>query len=124
MCFLCACFLKKTSLEKTSRGGRFLPQNNIEQSRREYAVAPKARTVAEGPAGSGECTCFFLLLQNRLQLVGGATRDLSDGVRIRGDINICMMGDPGVAKRRAERVSFHFFKSRPKRCTVSEALGK
>mmetsp|Transcript_5081 Transcript_5081/g.7769 ORF Transcript_5081/g.7769 Transcript_5081/m.7769 type:complete len:734 (+) Transcript_5081:104-2305(+) len=33
-----------------------------------------------------------------LQLVGGATRVLSDGMKIRGDINICLMGDPGVAK--------------------------
>lgn len=33
-----------------------------------------------------------------LQLVGGVTKKLSDGMRIRGDINICMMGDPGVAK--------------------------
>lgn len=33
-----------------------------------------------------------------LQLVGGCTRSLPDGLKIRGDINICLMGDPGVAK--------------------------
>lgn len=33
-----------------------------------------------------------------LQLVGGLTRILGDGVRLRGDINVCLMGDPGVAK--------------------------
>eukprot|EP00548_Thalassiothrix_antarctica_P012990 CAMPEP_0194173354 /NCGR_PEP_ID=MMETSP0154-20130528/7698_1 /TAXON_ID=1049557 /ORGANISM="Thalassiothrix antarctica, Strain L6-D1" /LENGTH=863 /DNA_ID=CAMNT_0038886385 /DNA_START=37 /DNA_END=2624 /DNA_ORIENTATION=+ len=33
-----------------------------------------------------------------LQLVGGCTRKLPDGMRIRGDINICLMGDPGMAK--------------------------
>ena len=33
-----------------------------------------------------------------LQLVGGVTRALPDGMRIRGDLNLCLMGDPGVAK--------------------------
>ena len=33
-----------------------------------------------------------------LQLVGGVTRTLPDGMRIRGDLNVCLMGDPGVAK--------------------------
>merc|ERR1711920_348939 len=33
-----------------------------------------------------------------LLMVGGATRQMSDGLRIRGDINVCLMGDPGVAK--------------------------
>lgn len=33
-----------------------------------------------------------------LQLIGGVTKEIGDGMRIRGDINICLMGDPGVAK--------------------------
>ncbi|KAL9085510.1 MAG: hypothetical protein Q9165_007555 [Trypethelium subeluteriae] len=33
-----------------------------------------------------------------LQLIGGVTKSMGDGMRIRGDINICLMGDPGVAK--------------------------
>ncbi|KAK4537810.1 hypothetical protein CDCA_CDCA14G3835 [Cyanidium caldarium] len=33
-----------------------------------------------------------------LQLVGAPHRHLSDGMRMRGDLHICLMGDPGVAK--------------------------
>jgi DNA replication licensing factor MCM7 len=38
-----------------------------------------------------------------LLMVGASTRVLPDGMRIRGDLNICLMGDPGVAK---SQVSF------------------
>jgi DNA replication licensing factor MCM7 len=33
-----------------------------------------------------------------LQLVGAPSRKLPDGMRLRGDIHLCLMGDPGVAK--------------------------
>lgn len=33
-----------------------------------------------------------------LQLIGGVTQTFADGMRIRGDIHILLMGDPGVAK--------------------------
>lgn len=33
-----------------------------------------------------------------LLMVGGVNRTLADGMRIRGDVNVCLMGDPGVAK--------------------------
>ena len=31
-------------------------------------------------------------------MVGGVTKDMNDGMRIRGSINVLLMGDPGVAK--------------------------
>lgn len=36
-----------------------------------------------------------------LQMVGGVTRRMSDGMMIRGDINVCLIGDPG--KKRNEK---------------------
>ena len=33
-----------------------------------------------------------------LLLCGGLTRYLSDGIKIRGDIHICLMGDPLVSQ--------------------------
>lgn len=33
-----------------------------------------------------------------LQLVGGVTQSFEDSMKLRGDIHICLMGDPGVAK--------------------------
>ncbi|KXH44760.1 MCM2/3/5 family protein [Colletotrichum nymphaeae SA-01] len=33
-----------------------------------------------------------------LLLIGGVTKEVKDGMKIRGDLNICLMGDPGVAK--------------------------
>ena len=33
-----------------------------------------------------------------LQMIGGVTKKMDDGMKIRGNINVLLMGDPGVAK--------------------------
>mmetsp|Transcript_1157 Transcript_1157/g.1169 ORF Transcript_1157/g.1169 Transcript_1157/m.1169 type:complete len:151 (+) Transcript_1157:253-705(+) len=33
-----------------------------------------------------------------LQMVSGVTKEMNDGMKIRGNINVLLMGDPGVAK--------------------------
>ncbi len=52
-----------------------------------------ARSLAPEIYGHLDVKKALLLL-----MIGGVSRVLPDGMRIRGDINICLMGDPGVAK--------------------------
>jgi DNA replication licensing factor MCM7 len=52
-----------------------------------------AQSIAPEIYGHDDVKKALLLL-----LVGGVTKAMGDGMRIRGDINICLMGDPGVAK--------------------------
>lgn len=52
-----------------------------------------AKSIAPEIYGHVDVKRALLLL-----LCGGVTRTLPDGVKIRGDIHICLMGDPGVAK--------------------------
>ncbi|ODV90655.1 hypothetical protein CANCADRAFT_109001 [Tortispora caseinolytica NRRL Y-17796] len=52
-----------------------------------------ARSIAPEIYGNLDVKKALLLL-----LIGGVTKTMGDGMKIRGDINICLMGDPGVAK--------------------------
>ena len=52
-----------------------------------------ARSIAPEIYGHLDVKKALLLL-----LIGGQTKVMGDGMKIRGDINICLMGDPGVAK--------------------------
>ncbi|KAJ7074132.1 MCM2/3/5 family-domain-containing protein [Mycena amicta] len=52
-----------------------------------------AESIAPEIYGHSDVKKALLLL-----LVGGVTKVTGDGMKIRGDINMCLMGDPGVAK--------------------------
>ncbi|KAI9747517.1 MAG: Mcm2-7 hexameric complex component [Lichina confinis] len=52
-----------------------------------------ARSIAPEIYGHVDVKKALLLL-----LIGGVTKEMGDGMRIRGDLNVCLMGDPGVAK--------------------------
>lgn len=64
---------------------------NLVQSGNVYELL--AKSIAPEIFGHLDVKKALLLL-----LVGGVTKEVGDGMRIRGDINICLMGDPGVAK--------------------------
>ncbi|KAL8778036.1 MAG: hypothetical protein Q9194_002224 [Teloschistes cf. exilis] len=52
-----------------------------------------SRSIAPEIYGHVDVKKALLLL-----LIGGVSKEIGDGMKIRGDINVCLMGDPGVAK--------------------------
>ncbi|EGG09955.1 uncharacterized protein MELLADRAFT_95211 [Melampsora larici-populina 98AG31] len=52
-----------------------------------------ANSIAPEIFGHHDIKKILLLL-----LIGGVSKQVGDGMKIRGDINVCLMGDPGVAK--------------------------
>ncbi|KAI5474693.1 hypothetical protein MNV49_002561 [Pseudohyphozyma bogoriensis] len=59
----------------------------------QYLYSKLASSIAPEIFGHDDVKKALLLL-----LVGGVTKSMGDGMRIRGDLNVCLMGDPGVAK--------------------------
>jgi DNA replication licensing factor MCM7 len=69
-------------------------QNAIDALQADPALYTRlSRSIAPEIYGHDDVKKALLLL-----LVGGVTKQMGDGMKIRGDLNICLMGDPGVAK--------------------------
>ncbi|KZT55066.1 MCM-domain-containing protein [Calocera cornea HHB12733] len=68
--------------------------SQLEELKRDPMLYDKlAQSIAPEIFGHEDVKKALLLL-----LVGGVTKQVGDGMRLRGDLNICLMGDPGVAK--------------------------
>lgn len=65
----------------------------LEESRNDNAYSKLASSICPEIFGLDHVKKALLL-----QMVSGSTLKLDDGMRIRGDINIALIGDPGVAK--------------------------
>ncbi|KAG0044270.1 Mcm2-7 hexameric complex component [Gryganskiella cystojenkinii] len=69
-------------------------QEELEEMAQDPDVYNKlARSIAPEIYGHEDVKKALLLL-----MIGAPTKTMGDGMKIRGDINICLMGDPGVAK--------------------------
>lgn len=69
-------------------------QAEIEEQSQSPDIYDKlASSIAPAIFGQEDVKKALLLI-----LVGGVDRKLNDGMKIRGDINVCLCGDPGVAK--------------------------
>jgi len=86
----------------------------IEEVSKQDAYSLLARSIAPEIFGLEDVKKCLLL-----QLVGGVTRQQGDGMKTRGDINVCLMGDPGVAKSQLLK---HISKIAP-RCVYTTGKG-
>lgn len=75
----------KMSAEAEERVGEIVAEGDV-YNRLAKSIAPEIY-------GNLDVKKALLLL-----LVGGVDKRVGDGMKIRGDINVCLMGDPGVAK--------------------------
>jgi DNA replication licensing factor MCM7 len=68
--------------------------DELKKSNQDYALYDKLSTsIAPEIYGMDDIKKALLLL-----LVGGVDKEMDDGMKIRGNINILLMGDPGIAK--------------------------
>jgi DNA replication licensing factor MCM7 len=92
-------FLEAMHIEKAKKGYQEMSISDEmrmkiqEISEKENMYEEMARSIAPEIFGHRDVKKALLLM-----MIGGVTRTMHDGMKIRGDLNVCLVGDPGVAK--------------------------
>ena len=90
-------FLEAMQFTKTKKLDSAINQDGMgiitELSKDDSVYEKLAKSIAPEIFGHEDVKKALLL-----QLVGGMTRKQKDGMKTRGDLHMCLMGDPGVAK--------------------------
>ncbi|KAL5340576.1 MCM2/3/5 family-domain-containing protein [Aspergillus crustosus] len=86
-----------TDLDQTAKGGAIFSEEEeqefLELSRRPDLYNALARSIAPSIFGNADIKKAIVCL-----LMGGSKKILPDGMKLRGDINVLLLGDPGTAK--------------------------
>ncbi|KAJ5702653.1 hypothetical protein N7488_010201 [Penicillium malachiteum] len=86
-----------TDMDQTAKGNSVFSEEEeqefLELSRRPDLYDAMARSIAPSIYGNIDIKKAIVCL-----LMGGSKKILPDGMKLRGDINILMLGDPGTAK--------------------------
>ncbi len=112
--FLPTPYTTKKSRAASLLADTYLDAMRIQKFKKSYSnyvltaeLIDKVRKLSEEPDPYGKLSrsiapeiygCEDIKKALLLLMVGGVTRELIDGMKIRGDINVMLMGDPGVAK--------------------------
>lgn len=86
-----------TDLDQTAKGNSVFSEEEeqefLELSRRPDLYEALSRSIAPSIYGNADMKKAIVCL-----LMGGSKKILPDGMKLRGDINVLMLGDPGTAK--------------------------
>lgn len=83
----------KSSYKDTSMNEEMFVQIEAQKEKTPDLYSALSKSIAPEIYGLDDIKKALLLL-----LVGGVTKEMKDGMKIRGNLNILLMGDPGVAK--------------------------